>query len=141
MKTLGKRLVDAIATRDSAALAACFTDDAQLRALIPSGLRERAGAAAAASLISAWFADSTEMHLAGWSAEDVEDRLHVWYRFAGIEEGQPYLAEQHLFCIVTDERIARADLLCSGFRPRGARAAAQPVPAANPLQNDRDPSR
>jgi ketosteroid isomerase-like protein len=117
---LGTRLVKAIAAQDSPVLAACFTDDVQLRALIPGGLRERAGAAESASLIATWFADSTELNLVEWSVDDVEDRLHIWYRFAGIEEGQPYLVEQHLFCVVTDGKVARADLLCSGFRPRDA---------------------
>jgi hypothetical protein len=98
-------------------LAACFMDDVQLPALIPGGLRERAGAAESASLIATWFGDSTELNLVEWSVDDVEDRLHVWYRFAGIEDGQPYLVEQHLFCVGTDDKIARADLLCSGFRP------------------------
>ena len=120
MKGLGTRFVEAIAAQDPSDLAACFADDAQLRALIPGGLRERAGAAESASLISMWFADSTEMNLVAWSVEDVEDRLHIWYRFAGVEEGEPYLVEQQLFCAVADGKIARADLLCSGFRPRVA---------------------
>jgi hypothetical protein len=77
----------------------------QVRALIPGGLRERAGAAESASLIATWFADSTQMNLVEWSVEDVEDRLHIWYRFAGVEEGQPYLVEQHLFCVVTADKI------------------------------------
>jgi len=120
MRSLGARLVDAVAAQDPSALAACFAEDAQLRALIPGGLRERQGPADSAALISSWFADSTEMSLVASSVDDVEDRLHIWYRFAGTEEGEPYLVEQHLFCVVTDDRIARAHLLCSGFRPRAA---------------------
>ena len=48
------RLVAAIAAQDSAALAACFARDAEFRALIPPGLRERTGADEAAALIAAW---------------------------------------------------------------------------------------
>jgi hypothetical protein len=40
------------------------------------------------------------------------------YRFQGVEEGKPYVVEHHLMCTVGDGRIACADLLCSGFRPR-----------------------
>ncbi len=48
----------------------------------------------------------------------VGDRLHISYRFTGVEDGEPYTVEQHLFCSVRGGKIERADLLCSGFRPR-----------------------
>jgi len=94
----------------------------ELRALIPPGLRERSGATEAAALVAGWFADSTELDLVDSSAGEVGDRLHVSYRFEGVEEGEPYVVEHHLYCIL-DERglIKRADLLCSGFRPRSER--------------------
>ena len=81
-------------------------------------LRERAGAIEAASLISLWFGDSTELHLLDSHSEEVGDRVHVSYRFEGVEEGEPYLVEQQLYCTVADGKVTRADLLCSGFRPR-----------------------
>jgi ketosteroid isomerase-like protein len=43
--------------------------------------------------------------------------VHIAYRFAGVEEGEPYVVEQQLYCTVADGKITRADLLCSGFRP------------------------
>jgi hypothetical protein len=46
--------------------------------------------------------------------------VHVAYRFEGVEEGEPYVVEQHLYGTVSDGKIERADLLCSGFRPRRA---------------------
>jgi hypothetical protein len=116
-EAVGTRLVEAIATQDAAAIAACFTSEAQLRALVPRGLRERAGAEEAASLIAAWFADSTELELVDSRTDEVGDRLHLTYTFEGVEDGEPYLVEQHLYCTVTDGKIERADLLCSGFRP------------------------
>jgi hypothetical protein len=69
----------------------------ELRALIPPGLRERSG--------------------------EVGDRVHVSYRFEGVEEGEAYVVEHHLYC-TRDARglIERADLLCSGFRPSSERA-------------------
>ena len=116
--SLGTTFVQAIANQDASALKACFADDVQLRALIPGGLRERVGAFDSAALIASWFADSTELNVAEWSAQDVGDRFHIWYRVVGVEEGHPYVVEQHLFCVLTDGRISRAHLLCSGFRPR-----------------------
>lgn len=119
--SLAERLVSGIAARDEDAIAACFAADAQFRALIPSGVCERTGAADAATLIAAWFRDSSELDLLEKQADGVGDRIHISYRFAGVEEGQPYIVEQHLNCTVTDEKIQRADLLCSGFRPRPPR--------------------
>ena len=115
---LGTQLVEAIAAQDAAAIATCFTVDAEFRALTPPGLRERTGAEEAASLIAGWFADSTELDLVDVVTEDVADRVHVAYRFKGVEEGQSYVVEQQLYGVVSDRKIERADLLCSGFRPR-----------------------
>jgi ketosteroid isomerase-like protein len=114
---LGIRLVDAIAGQDEAALAGCFDPAVEFRALTPPGLRERTGAREAAALISQWFADSTELRLIDSHSAEVGDRLHLAYRFAGVEDGEAYEVEQHVFCTVSDGRIERADLLCSGFRP------------------------
>lgn len=119
-EALGTRLVEAIAAQDESALATCFTADVEFRALVPPGLRERTGAPDAAALITGWFADSTELDLVASETEEVADRLHVAYRFQGVEEGQPYVVEQHLYGTVRDGSIERADVLCSGFRPRTA---------------------
>jgi ketosteroid isomerase-like protein len=119
--TLGTRLVEAIESQDTAAISLCFAADTQFRALTPSGLRERTDAPEVAVLIASWFADSTELELVDSEAKEVGDRLHVAYRFEGVEEGQPYIVEQHLFGTVRDGKIERADLLCSGFRPRVGR--------------------
>jgi SnoaL-like protein len=119
-EAVGGRLVEAIAAQDVAAIATCFAADAQFRALTPRGLRERAGALETASLIEAWFADSTELDLVDSEVDEVGDRVHIAYRFEGVEEGQPYVVEQHLYGSVSDGKVERADLLCSGFRPRRA---------------------
>jgi len=118
---LAAQLIGAIAAQDEAALADCFAPDVAFRALVPPGLRERTGAVEAAALITQWFSDSTGLRLLDSHSDEVGDRLHVSYRFAGVEEGEAYLVEQHLFCTVGEGKIMRADLLCSGFRPPAAR--------------------
>ncbi|HXH98520.1 MAG TPA: nuclear transport factor 2 family protein [Gaiellaceae bacterium] len=115
---IGARFVEAVAAQDEAAIAACFSRSASFRALVPPGLRERAGAEAAAALVAGWFADSTELELVESRSDEMSDRLHVSYRFAGVEGGKRYVVEQHLFCVVADGVIERADLLCSGRRPQ-----------------------
>lgn len=109
-------MIDAIAAQDQAALAECFAPAAEFRALTPPGVRERSGAAETSALISQWFADSTELQLLGSENAEVGDRLHISYRFAGVEEGEAFVVEQHLFCTTRDGKIVQADLLCSGFR-------------------------
>ena len=116
--SISERLVAGIASQDEAAIAACFADEAHFRALIPPGLRERTGASETAALIASWFGDSTELDLVDTRADEVGDRIHISYRFSGVEEGEPYIVEQHLFCTVHEGKIERADLLCSGFLPR-----------------------
>jgi hypothetical protein len=117
-QAVGTRLVEAIAAQDEAGIAACFAATAAFRALTPPGLRERSGAAETAALITAWFADSTELSLVGCATSEVGDRLSVAYRFEGVEEGEAYVVEQQLFAALADGVIERADLVCSGFRPR-----------------------
>jgi ketosteroid isomerase-like protein len=116
--SIGTRFVEAVATQDEPAIAACFTSDVVFRALVPPGLRERTGAEDAAALVAGWFADSTELELVESRTEEVGDRLYVAYRFEGVEDGEPYVVEQHLYCTLAAGVIERADLLCSGFRPR-----------------------
>lgn len=116
--SLGARLTAAIAAQDAAAIAACFAADAEFRALTPPGLRERSGSAETAALIEGWFADSTELELVEATTDEISDRLHIAYRFQGIEEGEAFSVEQHIYCSVEDGHITHADLLCSGFRPR-----------------------
>jgi ketosteroid isomerase-like protein len=118
--TVCATLVKAIGARDASAIAACFTQDAEFRALVPPGLRERTGATETASLFTAWFSDSTEFGVVDSRIDDVGGKVYVSYRLEGIEEGKPYMVEQHLYCTLRDGKISRADLLCSGFAPRPA---------------------
>jgi SnoaL-like protein len=114
---LAQRLVAAIAAQDATSIARCFAPDAEFRALIPAGLRERRGANDVGALIHFWFKDSTVLELRDQTAEVLGDRLLISYRFTGIEEGKPYIVEQSLACVVSDGLIQHASLLCSGFRP------------------------
>ena len=117
-ETVGSRLVAAIAARDQDAIARCFAPDAELRALTPRGLRERTGRDEVAALVAGWFADSTTLAVVDSGEGQVADKLYLRYRVDGIEEGEPYVVEQHVYCVASDGEIERADLLCSGFRPR-----------------------
>src|SRR4029077_3402634 len=105
---LGTRFVRAVAARDEAALAACFVPDIEFRALTPPGLRERKGAGETAALYSRWFGDSTDLHLLDSRGDEVGDRLHLSYRLGGVEEGEPFVVQHHLFCTISNGKIERA---------------------------------
>lgn len=115
---IGTRFAEAVAAQDESAIAACFTTDVEFRALIPPGLREHSGAAEAANLVARWFADSTELELVESNTRQVGDRVQIAYRLEGVEDRKLYVVEQHLSCTLAGGLIDRADLLCSGFRPR-----------------------
>ncbi len=52
---VGDRFLAAVATRDFPALAACFSDDVRLRALVPRGLREASSPEEATGYFQTWF--------------------------------------------------------------------------------------
>jgi hypothetical protein len=116
--SLGSQLSAAIAAQDATAIAACFAADVEFRGLTPRGLRGRSGADETASLIAAWFAYATELELVDAGSDEIGDKVHISYRFQGIEEGKPFVVEQQLYCAVEGDLIMRAELVCSGFRPR-----------------------
>jgi len=119
--SIGTRFVEAIAAQDKSAIAACFRPGVEFRALIPPGLRERTGAEDTAALVAGWFAHSTELELVESQTEEIGDRIHVAYRFEGVEEGELYVVEQHLFCMLVsgDHRTRRSALFrLSASQPR-----------------------
>ena len=120
MSNIGAELVKAIAALDASAIEACFTQDTHFRALVPPGLREKTGATEIAKYIHGWFSDSTVLELVDSKIGGLGEKVHISYRFRGVEEGKPYLIEQQLYCVVQDGKIRKADLLCSGFVPRPA---------------------
>ena len=71
-----------------------------------------------AALIAAWFGDSTMIDLVDTRTGEVGGRLQLTYRLEGVEEGEPYVVQQELFCTLEGGKIAVGDFLCSGFLPR-----------------------
>jgi hypothetical protein len=119
---LGAALVTALTQRDFARLAETLTADVRMRALIPPGTVEISGAEDAAARFSSWFGDAEELELLRSGSNAVADRLHVFYRLRAKKPSDvTKIVEQHLLCAVDDRRIAALDLVCTGFRPDGAR--------------------
>ena len=112
-----------LADQDFAQLGGALAVDARLRALLPKGLREWAGAEAVAGQFAHWFGDTTSFELAEATVAEVGGRLHLRWRLRLRAErlgAGSFVVEQQAYAD-TDEagRIGRLDLLCTGYRPEG----------------------
>lgn len=110
--------VGALVARDFERLTSTLAADVRMRALIPPGPLELAGATEAGAKFASWFGGAKSLELVRTGSDEVGDRLHVFYRLRVKRSGDPSsIVEQHLFCALDDGRIAALDLVCSGFRP------------------------
>jgi hypothetical protein len=112
-----------LAAQDFARLGGALAEDACLRALLPSGLWEWAGADVIAHRFERWFGDTKAFELVEATVGEVGRRLHLHWRVRlQAERLGPgwFTVEQHAYAD-TDEsgRIAGLDLLCTGYRPEG----------------------
>jgi hypothetical protein len=113
--------VQGLAAQDFAGLGAALAARACLRALLPSGLREWAGAEAIADRFARWFGDTEDFELMEATVGEVGGRLHLHWRLRLRAErlGSGWFTVEQQAYADTDEsgRIARLDLLCTGYRP------------------------
>jgi hypothetical protein len=113
--------VGGIAAQDFAQLGGALAADACLRALLPSGLREWAGADAIAHRFERWFGDTQDFDLVEAAVCGVGGRLHLHWRLRLQAErlGTGWFTIEQQAYADTDKsgRIARLDLLCTGYRP------------------------
>jgi hypothetical protein len=115
--------VEGLAAQDFARLGGALAADACLRALLPSGLWEWAGAEAIAHRFARWFGDTEDFELMEATVGEVGGRLHLHWRLRLRAErlGAGWFTVEQQAYADTDEsgRIARLDLLCTGYRPEG----------------------
>jgi hypothetical protein len=115
--------LNGLAAQDFAQLRGALTADACLRALLPSGLREWAGADAIAHRFERWFGNTEDFDLVEAAVGEVGSRLHLNWRLRLRAErlGAGWFTVEQQAYADTDSsgRIARLDLLCTGYRPEG----------------------
>lgn len=99
-------------------LADLFSENILFRALIPSSLVTSNNPNETASRIKNWFYvdDSEKYEILDSKVEVLVDCLHIYYKIFETYKGNPYNVEQHLYCEVSDGRIEKLSLICSGFR-------------------------
>lgn len=110
-----------LAAREFTAAQAALAPDVKFRMLVPPGFMTDEGADATIGWFRAWFAEADPFQVVSSSAEEVEGRAAVTYRFRLRGADGWRLIEQHLMLDVgADGRVEAIDLLCSGFRPIAA---------------------
>ena len=121
--TLADAFLEGLAAQDFAQLGGALAVGACLRALLPSGLREWAGAEAIAAQFARWFGDTEDFELVEATVGEVGGRLHLHWRLRlRAQRLGPgwFTVEQQAYADTGDGgRIARLDLLCTGYRPEG----------------------
>ena len=115
--------LEGLAAQDFARLGGALAADAQLRALVPPGLREWTGAEAIAGQFARWFGDTEDFELVEATVGEVGGRLHLHWRLRLRAERLGagwFTVEQQVYADADDSgRIARLDLLCTGYRLEG----------------------
>ena len=113
--------LEGLAAQDFARLGDALTPDGQLRALLPGGLREWAGAEVIADRFARWLGDTEDFEWVEAAAGDVGGRLHLCWRLRlrAVRLGAGWFTVEQQAYADTDEtgRIARLDLLCTGYLP------------------------
>ena len=120
---LAGSFLEGLAAQDFARIGNALTSDVRLRALLPGGFREWTGAKPAADAFAAWFGDTEDFELLEATVGEVGGRLHLRWRLRlQAERLGPgwFTVEQQAYADAADDgRIARLDLLCTGYRREG----------------------
>ncbi|HLM88336.1 MAG TPA: hypothetical protein VK284_04785 [Streptosporangiaceae bacterium] len=115
--------VEGLAAQDFAELGGALAADARLRALLPSGPMEWTGAEVIADRFGRWFGDTEDFELVEATIGEVGGRLHLHWRLRlrAVRLGRGWFTVEQQAYADTDVsgRIARLDLLCTGYRPEG----------------------
>jgi hypothetical protein len=120
---LAGSFLEGLAAQAFARLGDTLAADAQLRALLPPGLREWAGAEVIAGQFARWFGNTWDFELVEATVGEVGGRLHLHWRLRLRAERLGagwFTVEQQAYADTDDDgRIARLDLLCTGYLPEG----------------------
>ena len=118
--------VEGLAAQDFGRLGAALAPSARLRALLPSGPREWAGAEVIAERFAGWFGNTQAFDVVEAAAGEVGGRLHLWWRLRLQAErlGAGWFTVEQQAYADTDHggRITGLDLLCTGYRPEASNA-------------------
>ena len=113
--------LEGLAAQDFARLGDALAADVRLRALLPGSFREWTGAEEVAGRFAQWFGDTGDFELIEAAAGEVGGRLQLRWRLRlraqRLGPGWFTVEQQAYADTGEDGRIARLDLLCTGYRP------------------------
>jgi hypothetical protein len=120
---LAGSFLEGLAAQDFSKLGGALSDGVRLRALLPPGSFEWTSSEVIARRFARWFGDTEDFELIEATVGEVGGLLHLHWRLrlrAGRLGSGWFTVEQQAYAD-TDEngRIARLDLLCTGYRPEG----------------------
>lgn len=107
---------DAVCARDFAALDAVLARDADMRALLPGGLREYSSAGEVVGAFQSWFDDGSRVSAEAFPVEAIGTRYRVGWRLRFEEDGAPARVVVQTAVVDVDAgKVYGLDLLCTGF--------------------------
>ena len=120
---LAGAFLQGLADQDFDKIGGTLTADARLRALLPKGLREWTGGEAIAGQFAHWFGDTEDFELVEATLGEVGGRLGLRWRLRlraqRLGAGWFTVEQQAYADACEDGRLARLDLVCTGYRPEG----------------------
>jgi hypothetical protein len=116
---VARRFLDCLSAQDFEGLAATFSDDVRLRALLPGDTKEWEGPDRVTATFVRWFGNTQGFELVDGQVDTLGSRLHMLWRARVRAErlGDGWFrVEQHAY-VDTDERdhIQHLWLTCSGY--------------------------
>lgn len=116
---VAERFLDALGAGEWDAIGRLLAEDVQLRALVPSTLREETGPEAVVARFKFWWAPLEDLQLLDAGIEPIADQVRVHYRLAGTDPADgPVVVEQQCYFTVAGGAITKINSVCSGFHLR-----------------------
>jgi hypothetical protein len=118
--TVARRLLDAIVARDEYEMFELFAPDVWLRAMLVREVVEHHDAVAAVARFHGWFGTALAVEVQDAATSPAFSREHLRYRFRLRPAWAPdvwHVIEQSGYARIRDGRVARLDLVCTGFVP------------------------
>ena len=117
LRQLGEAWIQAVTRGTLAEIGTFCLPEVHCRLMTPSRFFSFDAAADLVAKLTQWFGECSNFTVEHSRIELVGERLGIFYRFLLREQGKWFVVEQQLYCTLDDGRIARLDLLCSGFQP------------------------
>ena len=126
MTTVGERFARAVAAKDAGALAATLADGIDFQALTPRRHWQAVSPREVADevVLGFWFGPGADITGLDVTTGEVGGRQHVAYRLQVTRDGREYLVEQQAYYDTDGDQISWMRVLCAGYQPAPARAAA-----------------